>query len=131
MKSKVTIDNETEELAMIHPLIVPAYHKLGVDKVKKLRYVKKKIEDELTKIDQTKELNAKLETIIKRSISYPCTLTCPDLIRIISNTYHTLGITEKAKASHIERWFSCKKKSKKINGKTTTVYEIYCPKLMS
>lgn len=72
---------------MIHPLIVPAYQKLGVDKVKKLRYVKKKIEDELTKIDQTKELNAKLEIIIKRSISYPSTLTCPDLIRIISNTY--------------------------------------------
>mgnify|MGYP000924326462 FL=1 len=41
-----------------------------------------------------------------------------------------LGITDKVKATDLDRWFDCKPVAKWIDGKTVKGYEIYRPKIV-
>ena len=110
-------------------MVVDAYNKLGVDKVRSLRYGKSAIQKELAKLDDTNSQDEKVRMLLKETVTYPNIYTCPQLQKIIANAYDIVGISTKAKASHITKWYECKKTSERIDGVPTTVYKIFNPRL--
>lgn len=129
-KESYDFGKQALEIALIQPLVVDAYNKLGDNKVRKLRYIKEAIKRELINLDNTKSQNEKVAEMVKQAIDYSKTYTCSDLIKIIEKAYKTAGITKKAKAADITNWFDCKKTSKRIDGVPTTVYDIIRPRLI-
>lgn len=111
-------------------MVVEAYNKLGTDKVKSLRYVKSAIQKELADIDITKSQDEKVSALIHEAVTYPDTYTYPELQQIIAAAYYIAGISTKAKASHITKWYNCRKTSERIGGVPTTVYKIFNPKIL-
>ena len=130
LKQSFDFGDRTNEVVRLQPLVVEAYHQLGVDKVKALRYIKKEIERALTNNDATKSQEEKVTEIIHQSVAYPKTYTCSELYQIIATAYHAVGITTIPKASHITRWFECKKTTQRIGGVSTTVYKVFNPSLL-
>lgn len=130
LKQSLDFGNKAAEIAAIQPLVVDAYNKLGDDKVRELRYVKKHIEKALINADDTKSQFEKVGAILMKSISYPKVETCPRLIHLIGEAYRAVGIKKEAKAADITNWFECKKTSTRIEGVSTTVYKIFRPKLI-
>lgn len=130
LRQSYDFTNKAEQIAKVHPLVVEAYNKLGTDKVKSLRYVKSAIQKELADIDITKSQDEKVSALIHEAVTYPNTYTCPELQQIIAAAYYIAGISTKAKASHITKWYNCKKTSERIGGVPTTVYKIFNPKIL-
>lgn len=130
VRQQLDFTNRASELTKIHPLILPAYQKLGADKVRELRYVKKEIKKELLKVDEQKSQDQKLATFLHKSVPCPDTVSCTVLIEILQEAYAMAGIDKKPKASHIRKWFECLKTTARIDGKSTSVYKIYTPKLI-
>lgn len=113
------------------PLIRAAYHKLGVDKVRSLRYIKKSVENALISLEKDKTIEQKIAHIIINTIPAEDTITVSDANRIIEEAYQQLGIEHKAKAKELHNWFECSEpKSKRINGKVVKVVEIYRSKFL-
>ena len=129
-KESYDFGKQALEIALIQPLVVDAYNKLGDDKVRKLRYIKEAIKRELINLDNTKSQDAKITEMIKQAIEYPCRMTCDEIIKIIDKAYKTVGIETKAKAADITNWFDCKKTSVRIKGVPTAVYDIIRPRLI-
>lgn len=129
LKQSYDFTNETEQIAQIQPLVVDAYKKLGEDKVRKLRYNKTAIQKELAEVDTNKPKEEQAKEIIMQTVTYPNTYTCAELQSIISEAYYIAGIHSSVKASHITKWFECKKTTQRINGISTTVYKIFTPKI--
>ena len=129
LKQSYDFTNETEHIAKVQPLVVEAYKKLGVDKVRKLRYAKTAIQKALADLDTDKTQYEKASAIIMHSITHPNTYTCAELQTIIAEAYYIAGIQNSVKASHIANWFECKKTTARINGISTTVYNIFTPKI--
>lgn len=123
------ITEETDMLAKQHPLIIPAYHKLGVDKVKKLRYIKRSIENALINLQSDKSNEIKLAKMITSKIKIGF-ISSNQAKEIIANAYKELGITDTAKASDLSKWFDCKEAPKRIDGKVVKGYDIYSPKFI-
>lgn len=130
LRQSYDFTNKAEQIAKVHPLVVEAYNKLGTDKVKSLRYVKSAIQKELADIDITKSQDEKVSALIYEAVTYPNTYTCPELQQIIAAAYYIAGISTKAKASHITKWYNCRKTSERIGGVPTTVYKIFNPKIL-
>lgn len=128
LRKRFVLDDQAAEIVKIQPLVVDAYNRLGDDKVRKLRYIKKNIEKALINSDDSKSQLEKVGAMLIKSISYPTVETCSRLIELIGEAYQIVGIEKKAKAADITKWFECKKTSAKINGVTTAVYKIYTPK---
>lgn len=113
------------------PLIRSAYHQLGEEKVKSLRYVKKSIENALTSLENDKTTEQRLAKMITNSIKTPTSITVAKANSIIDEAYQQLGITHKAKAKELHKWFECSDQlSKRIDGKVTKVVEIYRAKFI-
>ena len=129
LRQSYDFGNKTNEIVRIQPLVVDAYNKLGVDKVRSLRYSKSAIQKELAKLDDTNSQDEKVRMLLKETVTYPNIYTCPQLQKIIANAYDIVGISTKAKASHITKWYECKKTSERIDGVPTTVYKIFNPRL--
>lgn len=129
LRQSYDFGNQTNEIVRIQPLVVDAYNKLGVDKVRSLRYGKSAIQKELAKLDDTNSQDEKVRMLLKETVTYPNIYTCPQLQKIIANAYDIVGISTKAKASHITKWYECKKTSERIDGVSTAVYKIYNPRL--
>lgn len=129
LRKSLDFGNSAAEIAAIQPLVVDAYNKLGDDKVRKLRYVKKDIEKALINSDDSKSQLEKVGAILVKSITCPTVEKCSRLKHLIGEAYRAVGIKEEAKASDIENWFKCKKTSARIEGITTAVYKIYTPEL--
>ena len=130
LKQSFDFGDRTNEIVRQQPLVVDAYHQLGADKVKALRYIKKEVEKALTNNDATKSQEEKVTEIMLQSVAYPKTYTCSELYQIIATAYHAVGITTIPKASHITRWFECKKTTQRIKGVSTTVYKVFNPSLL-
>lgn len=130
LRQSYDFTNKAEQIAKVHPLVVEAYNKLGTDKVKSLRYVKSAIQKELADIDIAKSQDEKVSALIHEAVTYPNTYTCPELQQIIAAAYYIAGISTKAKASHITKWYNCRKTSERIGGVPTTVYKIFNPKIL-
>lgn len=125
----MVMTTEVDSLAKIQPLIVPAYHRLGIDKVKKLRYVKSAVEDALSNMDADKNRDTKIAMILSKKIGIGFNKSA-DIISYITEAYNTVGCTDKVKASNIDRWFECEPTSKRIDGKVAKGYIIYRPKMI-
>ncbi len=119
------------ELENEQPLIRSAYYKLGVDKVKSMRYVKKSVENALTSLENDKTTEQKLAKMITNSIETPTSITVAKANSIIDEAYQQLEIKHKAKAKELHKWFECSDPlSKRIDGKVTKVVEIFRAKFI-
>ena len=115
---------ETDHILSIQPLVEAAYHKLGVEKVRSLRYVKSSVKDALTAQDNNKNADSKIAILLSRKICKGF-ISNKDTKAIIQNAYDVVGIKEAAKATDIIKWFDCEQTSKRIDGIKTTGYNIY------
>lgn len=124
-KNPYCMDEEAKNhLAAIQPLIVDAYNKLGEDKVRSLKYVKKAIETALLNQNKDNSNEYKVAKILNDYIHIGF-ISSAELKANIAKAYEILGIIRKAKATDIEGYFDCKATSKRIEGKVTKGYEIY------
>ena len=113
------------------PLVREAYHKLGTEKVKSLRYVKKSVENALTSLENDKTTEQRLAKMITNSIEAPDTITVAKVNNLIEQAYLHLGINHKAKAKELHKWFECSDPiSKRVDGKVIKVVQIYRPKII-
>ena len=118
-------------LTSLQPLIVKAYSVLGVDKVRRLNYVKTKIQDAIISGDSTKSFENKVAKLLKSRISNYSFSPSSELKNIFSEIYSELNYTEqKAVATHIEKYYDCKTVSKRINGVVVKGYDIIRPKFI-
>lgn len=118
-------------LTSLQPLIVEAYSVLGVDKVRRLNYVKTKIQDAIISGDSTKSFENKVAKLLKSRISNYSFSSSSELKNVLSEVYSELSYTEqKAAATHIEKYYDCKIVSKRINGIVVKGYDIIRPKFI-
>ena len=113
------------------PLIREAYHKLGGERVRNLRYIKKSVEAALSCLDDDKNKEQKLAQLIVRLIPTAATITVSSALNKLSQAYNEIGISRKPKSKELHQWFDCSDPySKRIDGKPTKVVEIYRSKLI-
>ena len=129
LKQSFDFGNQANEIVRIQPLVVDAYNKLGVDKVRSLRYSKSAIQKELAKLDDTNSQDEKVRMLLEETVTCPNIYTCPQLQKIIANAYDIVGISKKAKASDIDHWYVCEKTTARFDGVPTAVYKIFNPRL--
>ena len=118
LTSKMVITTETETLAKIQPLIVNAYHRLGVDKVRSLRYSKSAVEDALINWESDKNKDTKVAQILGKRIKTGF-YSSADIKGWISEAYTAVGIIDKVKATDLTNWFDCEASTKRIDSKVT------------
>lgn len=129
IKSNPYTMEDTKYLTSAQPLIVKAYSILGADKVRRLNYVKTKIEAAILNADENKSLENKIAKLLKRRINKYNFISNKDLKNIFKMIYSELNYNEeKATASHIERYYNCEAKIKKIDSMPVRGYEIYTEK---
>ena len=113
------------------PLIRPAYHNLGVERVRNLRYIKKSIEAALSCLDDDKTKDQKLAQLMVKLIPTATTITVANALDKMSQAYNEIGISRKPKSKDLHQWFdSSDPYSKRIDGKPTKVVDIYRSKLI-
>ena len=130
LRKKVDYSGTTETLEKQFPLLQPAYDKLGDEVVKYLKYVQKKIKEQLVCNSDTTTINNKVFKIIKDDIKLQTFMPSKKIKDILKNAYQLTNKTGTAKASDIENWYECKETLKTIDGKTVRGYEIYRSKLV-
>lgn len=129
IKSNPYTMEDTKYLTSAQPLIVKAYSILGADKVRRLNYVKTKIEAAILNADENKSLENKIAKLLKRRINKYNFISNKDLKNIFKMIYSELNYNEeKATASHIERYYNCESKIKRIDSIPVCGYEIYTEK---
>lgn len=120
-KFQLGIDSELEYLVNSQPLIVDAYNKLGSDKVRKLRYIKKDVEKALCATEDNTNIDTKIAKILYTSLQLGFNSSA--LIKnSLKEAYELVGSRDKAKTSDINKYFHCSETNKKIDGKTTRGY---------
>jgi hypothetical protein len=114
------------------PLIRPAYHNLGVKRVRNLRYIKKPIEAALSCLDDDKTKEQKLAQLMMKLIPTATTITVANALDKLSQAYNEIGISREPKTKDLHQWFDCSEKpySKRINGKPQKVVDIYRSKII-
>lgn len=113
------------------PLVKEAYHKLGIERVRGMRYIKKSVENALTSLETDKTADQRLAKMIINSIEAPATITVAKANSIIEESYLHLAIKHNAKAKELHKWFECSDPiSKRVDGKVIKVVEIYRPKII-
>ena len=118
-------------LVQQQPLIKDAYKKLGAEKVRSLRYVKKSVEAALESLDADKTIEQKLAIMMIGLIPTATTITVAHANELMKQVYHQLGLSRKPKASELHKWFDCSEQySKRIDGKPTKVVDIYRSKII-
>lgn len=113
------------------PLIKAAYYKLGVARVRNLRYIKKSIEAALNCLDEEKTKEQKLAKLMVKLIPAGVTITVANALNRMSQAYNETGISKTPKSKDLHQWFECSDPySKRINGKVTKVVDIYRSKII-
>ena len=115
---------QIEALVSVQPLIVEAYDKLGVDRVKALRYVKKAVEAALISLEEDKSKDTRIAKILNSRITIGFNSNA-DISAALAEAYSLTGIKKAAKATDIINYFDCKQTSKRIEGKVTKGFQIY------
>lgn len=127
--SKMVITTETDTLAKIQPLIVNAYHRLGVDKVRSLRYSKSAVEAALINWESDKNKDTKVAQILGKRIKTGF-YSSADIKGWISEAYTAVGIIDKVKATDLTNWFDCEASTKRIDSKVTKGFIVYRRKIV-
>ena len=113
------------------PLIRSAYHNLGVDRVRNLRFIKKSVEAALNCLDDDKTKEQKLAMLMVKLIPTATTITVANVLDKMSQAYNEIGISRKPKTKDLYQWFDCSDPySKRINGKVKKVVDIYRSKIV-
>lgn len=120
---------EADNILSVQPLVKIAYEKLGADRVKALRYVKKSIEAALINLDEDRSTENKIASLLQNEIEIGFNTTAT-LQRALAGAYNTVGVDRAVKASDIDKYFDCKSLTKRIDGKVTRGYEIYRIKII-
>ena len=108
------------------PLVRPAYHNLGVERVRNLRYIKKSVEAALSCLDDDKTKEQKLAQLIVRLIPTATTITVSNALDKLSQAYSEIGISRQPKSKDLHQWFDCSPPyTKRIDGKVKKVVDIY------
>ena len=129
LRDSLSVGLEADEIAKVQPLVVPAYYKLGADKVRSLRYIKKAVEEAIENADSDKsnEIRAAEYIIKKIGIGF---ISSKSAKTIIKEVYQLYNINKTGKASDLDNWFNCKEITKRVEGKVVKGYEIYSPKFI-
>lgn len=107
----------------VQPLVRDAYNKLGVKKVKQLRYSKKSVEAALVALEQNSNIDTRIAKILNVYITVGFNNT--DKIKsALAEAYKLEGINKAVKATDITTYFEAESKTKKIDGKTQRGFEI-------
>lgn len=127
--SPFTLSSEADDLIAIQPLIIDAYHKLGCDRVKSLRYVKRAVEEALLNLDNEKSTENKIAKILQGRIAIGFN-TVADIQAALAAAYSSTGIDRKVKATDIAKYFDCDSKSKRVDGIVKRGFDIYRTKIV-
>jgi hypothetical protein len=119
------------------PLIKEAFDKLGVQRVRELKYGATNIRREILKRQADISTDAKIvKCLNEQGVIAGNTGTAKSIKDILQEVYTSLEIRDSrgkiknAKATDLEEWFEIKKATPKINGKTTDCYTIIREKLI-
>ena len=115
------------------PLIRQAFDKLGVERVRNLRYTKKLIEAALSCLDDDKTKEQKLALLMVELIPTAITITVANVMDKMSQAYNEIGISKKPKTKDLHQWFDCSDVKCKRIGKNkvpTKVVDIYRSKII-
>lgn len=113
------------------PLIREAYYKLGVERVRNLRYTKKSIEAALSCLDEEITKEQKLAKLMVKLIPAGATITVANALDKMSQAYNEVGIKRTPKSKDLHQWFDCSDPvSKRIDGKVKKVVDIYRSKII-
>ena len=75
-------------LEQLQPLIKVAYEKLGVDKVRSLRYVKKSVEAAIDSLESNKDIEQKLAIMMVRLIPVGSAITVARVNKLMEQAYY-------------------------------------------
>lgn len=120
-KFQLGIDSELEYLVNAQPLIVDAYNKLGTDKVRKLRYIKKDIEKALCATEDNKNIDTRIAKILYSSLQLGFNSSA-SIKNSIKEAYELVGLSDTAKATDIDKWYNADAKTLRVDGKPTKGY---------
>ena len=113
------------------PLIKAAYERLGVERVRNLRYVKKSIEAALLCLNTDKTKEQKLSLMMVRLVPTGSAITVAHANELMEQAYSELGISRKPKSKDLHKWFECSDPiSRRIDGKVQKVVDIYRSKII-
>ena len=130
----VTQDSQSPALLLLEqqqPLIREAYNKLGVERVRNLRYTKKSVEAALSCLDDEKTKEQKAALLIVKLIPSGEAITVEKALDKMSQVYNEVGITKTPKSKDLHQWFDCSDPiSRRIDGKVKKVVDIYRPKIV-
>lgn len=124
LKDSFVITGETDILEKQFPLLIPAYHILGEDVLKRLRFVQKAIKEELMIRNDQKSLDNKVFRLIRDDIKIGEFIAAKEAKELLHSIYQKLDIKESAKGSNLEKWFEIKEMSKRIDNKIIKGYII-------
>ena len=129
LRDSLSVGLEADEIAKVQPLVVPAYYRLGVDKVRSLKYIKKAVEEAINNIDLDKSKEVRAAEYITKKIGIGF-ISSKSAKTLIKEAYQLYNINKTGKASDLDDWFNCKETTKRIDGKSVKGYEIYSPKFI-
>ena len=129
LRDSLSVGFEADEIAKVQPLVVPAYYKLGKDRVKSLKYIKKAVEEAIRNINTDKSKEIRAAEYITKKIRTGF-ISSKSAKAIINETYQLYGINKTGKASDLDNWFNCKATNRRIDNKQVSGYEIYSPKIV-
>lgn len=131
------IDDRKSLIEEYKPLIKEAHEKLGVEKVRELKYNVTNIKRTICNMRTDISLDAKIVDCLKeKGITENTTGTAKEWKEELQDIYAALEIKDSygkiknAKATDLENWFEIKKTTPKIKGKTTDCYTIIRSKLI-
>lgn len=131
------IDDRRSLIEKERPLIKKAYDKLGVEKVRELKYHNTNIKREIYKRQSDISADRKIIKALsdvgikvgeERSVK-KIRLNLQDIYKTL-NIIDSRGEIKKAKATDLDNWFEIKKTTPKINNKTTDCYTIIREKII-
>lgn len=124
-------DDRKSLIEELKPLVKEAHEKLGVSKVRELKYNVTNIKRAICNMRTDISLDAKIINLLKeKGIIEGTTATVKEWKQELQDIYTALDIKDshgkvkKAKATDLDNWFETKKTTPKIKGKTTDCYTI-------
>lgn len=128
-KFQLGIDSEIEYLVNAQPLVVDAYNKLGTDRVRSLRYIKKDIEKAIYSLEDDRNLDTRIAKILDASITIGFNKGS-DIRKKIQEAYDLVKNGAKAKSTDITNWYNAEPKNLRIDGKQTKGYNVISKKFV-
>ena len=123
------LNKEIHVIDRERPLVGEAYSKLGVDRVRELKYHVGNIRREIIKVSD-KPLGKKIMEMIADKIGFHKEIIAKDSENIVKEIYSSLGINKAVKSTVIDKYFDVKRSVKKIDGMSVNYIEIVREKLI-